>query len=140
MRDPTTQGYFFLFSVSVLFLCYPLMAILTLTGDKEALYDQWPNDRMPKYPALETPQQTSYKFEGIINDYLQAVTNNWLMLAPINNPAMLDMFAMRNHKPYHDLLPWSGEFAGKYLTTAAQMHQLLKEYYKKKKYTIKPDQ
>ena len=29
-----------------------------------------------------------------------------------------------NWKPYRDLLPWSGEFAGKYLTSAYYVYQL----------------
>ena len=36
---------------------------------------------------------------------------------------MLAMFADRDRKPYRDLLPWSGEFAGKYLTGASQVYQ-----------------
>ena len=31
------------------------------------------------------------------------------------------MFADRDRAPYRDLLPWSGEFAGKYLTGATQV-------------------
>jgi DUF1680 family protein len=37
---------------------------------------------------------------------------------------MLGMFRDRDRRPYRDLLPWSGEFAGKYLTGAAQVYRL----------------
>ena len=37
---------------------------------------------------------------------------------------MLDMFADRDKKPPRSLLPWSGEFAGKYLTGAVQVLRL----------------
>lgn len=37
---------------------------------------------------------------------------------------MLEMFRDRNRQPLRDLLPWSGEFAGKYLTGAAQVLRL----------------
>jgi DUF1680 family protein len=60
---------------------------------------------------------------GPVRDYLDAVTRNWLLPAPEANPAMLAMFADRDRAPYRDLLPWSGEFAGKYLTGATQVMQ-----------------
>ena len=59
--------------------------------------------------------------EGPVHDYLAAVTQNWLLPAPGANPAILAMFADRDRAPYRDLLPWSGEFAGKYLTGATQV-------------------
>ena len=37
---------------------------------------------------------------------------------------MLAMFCDRDRQPYRDLLPWSGEFAGKYLTGATQVLRL----------------
>jgi DUF1680 family protein len=59
--------------------------------------------------------------DGPVGSYLAAVTENWLLPAPAANPAMLAMFADRDRVPYRDLLPWSGEFAGKYLTGATQV-------------------
>jgi len=52
------------------------------------------------------------------------VSRNWLKVAPESNPAMLEMFRDRDRQPLRDLLPWSGEFAGKYLTGAVQMLRL----------------
>jgi len=58
---------------------------------------------------------------GPVGFYLSAVTQNWLLPAPAANPAMLAMFADRDRTPYRNLLPWSGEFAGKFLTGATQI-------------------
>ncbi|AMV35979.1 beta-L-arabinofuranosidase domain-containing protein [Planctomyces sp. SH-PL62] len=60
---------------------------------------------------------------GPLRAYLDAVTADWLLPGPRANPAILAMFADRDRQPYRDLLPWSGEFAGKFLTGAAQVYQ-----------------
>ena len=60
---------------------------------------------------------------GELRSYLDAVSKKWLTPAPDANPAILAMFADRDRKPYRDLLPWSGEFAGKYLTGASKVYQ-----------------
>jgi DUF1680 family protein len=62
-----------------------------------------------------------FTLEGPVADYLKGVSANWLYGAPDANPAMLAMFADRDRTPARDLLPWSGEFAGKYLTGATQV-------------------
>lgn len=46
------------------------------------------------------------------------ISANWLMDIRESNPAILDMFRDRDVLPYRDLLPWSGEFAGKHITGA----------------------
>jgi DUF1680 family protein len=61
---------------------------------------------------------------GRIGDYLSAVSEQWLKVAPFSNPAMLDMFRDRDREPKRELLPWSGEFAGKYLTSAVQVYRV----------------
>ena len=45
----------------------------------------------------------------------------WLLPAPHANPGMLEMFRDRDRKPCADMVPWAGEFAGKYLTRAVQI-------------------
>jgi len=67
---------------------------------------------------------TRFALEGPIAAYLEGVSRNWLMTAPEANPAMLEIFRDRDRQPLRDLLPWSGEFAGKYLTGAAQVLRL----------------
>ena len=43
------------------------------------------------------------------------------MKIPDTNPAITEMFAVRDLEPYRSYLQWSGEFAGKYLTGAVQL-------------------
>ncbi|MDI7278057.1 MAG: glycoside hydrolase family 127 protein, partial [Anaerolineae bacterium] len=49
---------------------------------------------------------------------MTANLEQWLLPAPLANPAMLEMFRDRDRQPRRDLVPWAGEFAGKYLTSA----------------------
>ena len=61
---------------------------------------------------------------GAMGDYMRAVTQQWMLVAPRANPAMLDMFRDRDRRPYRNMVPWAGEFAGKYLTSAVQLLRL----------------
>src|SRR5207245_2518711 len=45
---------------------------------------------------------------------------NWLLRSPQANPGMLEMFRMRDRQPAPQLVPWAGEFVGKYLISAVQ--------------------
>ena len=64
---------------------------------------------------------------GETGKLLRGITSNWLLGIRESNPAILDMFRDRDRKPYRELLPWSGEFAGKYLTGAAYVYRLTKD-------------
>ena len=75
-------------------------------------------------PQCSRIPRTTYAFQGFTDDYLKGVTDQWLVPAPRANPAMLEMFRDRERLPRRDLLPWSGEFAGKYLTSAVQVLRL----------------
>ena len=59
-----------------------------------------------------------------VGELAENIRKNWLIGLRQSNPAILDMFHERDRKPYRDLLPWSGEFAGKYITGAYYMYQL----------------
>lgn len=61
---------------------------------------------------------------GWIRNYLDGVSEQWLKVVPFSNPAMLEMFRDRDREPKRELLPWSGEFAGKYLTSAVQVYRV----------------
>jgi len=50
-------------------------------------------------PACERPRGCRFRFEGWIGQRLQANLNQWLLTAPIANPAMLQMFRDRDRKP-----------------------------------------
>lgn len=52
------------------------------------------------------------------------VIDRWLLGIMESNPAILDMFRQRELRPYRDMLPWSGEFAGKYLTSTGAVYRL----------------
>jgi len=82
---------------------------------------------MTKHPKFIRAQDVTYEFDGFLNEYLEAISENWLKVAPERNPAMLEMFADREKKPTRNLLAWSGEFAGKYLTAAVQVLRLTKD-------------
>ncbi len=56
-----------------------------------------------------------------MGDYLSGITEQWLLVAPKANPGMLEMFRDRDASPLRELVPWAGEFAGKYLTGAIQV-------------------
>lgn len=64
------------------------------------------------------------RLDGILGEYLQAVTDQWLLVAPLANPGMLEVLSDRDTPPYKEMVSWSGEFAGKYLTSAVQVLRL----------------
>jgi uncharacterized protein len=64
------------------------------------------------------PGRARYDLRGIVGDRLHRNRNHWLLTTPLANPAMLEMFRDRDRLPRRDLVPWAGEFAGKYLTSA----------------------
>ena len=74
--------------------------------------------------ACERVPGARFALGGPVGDSLRDVTANWLLPAPAANPAMLAMFRDRDRLPARDLLPWSGEFAGKYLTGATGVLRL----------------
>ena len=78
---------------------------------------------MPE-PHFDRPRDATYDLRGYLGAYIKNVTSHWLLQAPDANPAMLQMFRDRDLPPYRDLLAWSGEFAGKYLTSATQVLRL----------------
>ena len=61
------------------------------------------------------------RIHGLVGDYLAGITEQWLLVAPKANPGMLEMFRDRDASPLREMVPWAGEFAGKYLTAAVQV-------------------
>ena len=72
-------------------------------------------------PKCSRVPGTRFQFDGFLKRYLTGVTEQWLKVAPLSNPAMLEMFRDRDRLPRRDMVPWAGEFAGKYLTSAVQV-------------------
>jgi uncharacterized protein len=73
---------------------------------------------------LERPQGARYTFHGLLGSRLAANLEQWLLVAPQANPAMLEIMRDRDRQPRRDLVPWAGEFAGKYLTSAVLAYRL----------------
>lgn len=73
---------------------------------------------------MKTASLLSPEFGGAVGKLADNITNNWLIGLRESNPAILDMFHDRDKKPYRDMLPWSGEFAGKYITGAYYIYQM----------------
>ena len=78
----------------------------------------------PVEPKLTRMPDTQYELHGVFREYIDAITQNWLLKMPDTNPAILEMFTDRDKQPHRKLLSWSGEFAGKYLTGGVQVYRL----------------
>ena len=78
-------------------------------------------------PKLTRAPQVRFDLAGHTADYLAGVIDQWLMIAPDSNPAMLEMFHDRDRLPQRQMVPWAGEFAGKYLTSAVQVLRLTQD-------------
>ncbi len=86
-----------------------------------------PGKVMKAQPHCMPAAGTVFQLQGIAGEYVQAVCDQWLKGLAERNPAILEMFADRDKEPARDLLPWSGEFAGKYLTGAVQILRLTQD-------------
>jgi DUF1680 family protein len=78
-------------------------------------------------PILGTCAGVRFSLGGELGRRLEAVTRQWVLPAPHANPGMLEMFRLRDREPSHDMVPWAGEFAGKYLTHAVQIWRLTRD-------------
>lgn len=78
-------------------------------------------------PVLESPQRIELKFDGFLGKRLKANLENWELRVPGADPALVEMFYDRDRTPGRDLLPWSGEFVGKYLCASILSHRILKD-------------
>ena len=74
-----------------------------------------------KEPVCRRVPKTQMQIGGFAGDYLKAITRHWLLVAPKANPGMLEMFRDRDRSPLREMVPWAGEFSGKYLTGAVQV-------------------
>jgi DUF1680 family protein len=77
-----------------------------------------------KKPVFESLLHAKLTLSGLVGERIKANERNWLLTAPKSNPAMIEMFHDRDRTPPRELLPWSGEFAGKYLTSAVECYRL----------------
>lgn len=70
--------------------------------------------------ALERLSLSGFHFGGPVGARITANIDQWLLPAPSSNPGMLEMFRLRDRFPVPQLVPWAGEFAGKYLISCVQ--------------------
>ncbi len=70
--------------------------------------------------VLERVPKLNLRLAGPVGERVKRNVDNWLMQAPKNNPGLLDMFARRDADGMRDLVPWAGEFVGKYLISGVQ--------------------
>jgi DUF1680 family protein len=73
---------------------------------------------------FNSPSQATLRLDGFGGERLRLTTENWLNPAPFANPGMLEMFQVRDREPAPNLVPWAGEFVGKYLISAIQAQRL----------------
>lgn len=85
------------------------------------------NENHDRRARLTKSQGATYQLGGLVGERARANLENWLLKAPIANPAMLQMFHNQDREPGRDLLPWSGEFVGKYLISAIQGWRLSRD-------------
>jgi len=78
-------------------------------------------------PFMNVPHGARFHFGGFIGKRITANQERWLLQAPLSNPAMLQMFRDRDRKPRRALVPWAGEFPGKYLISAVQGYRLTRD-------------
>lgn len=71
-------------------------------------------------PGWSAPAGLRIEPQGIVRARVAANIESWLLPAPESNPGMLGMFRVRDREPKPNLVPWAGEFVGKYLISAIQ--------------------
>jgi uncharacterized protein len=74
----------------------------------------------PARLLFEPMPAAKFEFQGPVGGRIKANVDNWLLRAPEANPGMLEMFRLRDRQPVPQLVPWAGEFVGKYLISAVQ--------------------
>lgn len=87
-----------------------MMADTSASGEAPVAY------RCP--PVFERVEPLAMDWSGIPGERIAACLQQWWLPVPAANPAMLRIFRDRDRRPPRDLVPWAGEFAGKYLTSA----------------------
>ncbi len=70
--------------------------------------------------SLESIPGIRLRLDDRMGDRVAANVNRWLLEAPLANPGMLEMFRVRDREPVPQIVPWAGEFVGKYLISAIQ--------------------
>ena len=70
--------------------------------------------------VLDADPHARYKFSGVVGERVAANSTGWLTRMPAADPGLLAMFRLRDRQPRPNLVPWAGEFVGKYLISAIE--------------------
>ncbi len=73
---------------------------------------------------MKQNERVTLSLHGQTGELLENIVRYFLLDMRQTNPSILTMFRDRDVKPYRDLCPWSGEFAGKYLTSCAYVYRM----------------
>lgn len=79
--------------------------------------------KMKSYFSLPKAENI-YCLQDRVGTMADRITGQWLLQVVKANPGILQMLKERNKLPYRELLPWSGEFVGKHLTSCVEMYML----------------
>src|SRR5262245_34697355 len=82
---------------------------------------------LPARDALEPIPGVRFHFRGELGRRIEADVEQWLLPAPRANPGLLEMFELRDRRPVPQLVPWAGEFVGKYLISAIQALRMVED-------------
>ena len=63
------------------------------------------------------------KLQNSVGDLIDNIIDHWLFGIRESQPAILDMLKFPNLLPRRNFLPWSGEFAGKYVTSSVLLYR-----------------
>lgn len=102
------------------------------TPKKIAFYD-WFSEKAArivaeKTPALESSRNAEFDLGGYLRERITNAIDEYLISTPTTSPAILQVLRDRDKTPVRDpLVPWAGEFAGKYLTAAELTWRLTRD-------------
>lgn len=93
-----------------------------------ALWGSAPADAPACRPVLQTADRAAFELDGYLRERVDRVVQQFLVPMPETNPAILQVLRDRDRSPLRDpLVPWAGEFAGKYLAAAQLAWRLTRD-------------
>lgn len=76
-------------------------------------------------PLLQPAEKATFELEGYLRKRIEKSIQNYFLVIPESSPAILQLLRDRDRTPLRKpLMPWAGEFAGKYLTGAVLVWRL----------------